>query len=160
MPHVCSCTGDLWRSNPCLQECVKMSFLVLMVNTGAFSSPGRMVLYVVGVACVLGFTTSLAQLPGLGTQQEMIPSGFRSRALLSTSKGSSIKVSPTWDLSNVNQLCLAFFWSNVLCASLSLQAFTTKEIIGFSIGSVSSVLYLCSRLPQMYTNVSMTKCRL
>ncbi|XP_038579219.1 lysosomal amino acid transporter 1 homolog isoform X2 [Micropterus salmoides] len=82
----------------------------------------RMVLYVVGVACVLGFTTSLAQLPGLGTQQEMIPSGFRSRALLSTSKGSSIK------------------------------AFTTKEIIGFSIGSVSSVLYLCSRLPQMYTN--------
>ncbi|XP_028850084.1 lysosomal amino acid transporter 1 homolog [Denticeps clupeoides] len=34
----------------------------------------------------------------------------------------------------------------------SIQAFSTKEIVGFTIGSVSSVLYLCSRLPQMYTN--------
>ncbi|KFV85258.1 Lysosomal amino acid transporter 1, partial [Struthio camelus australis] len=30
--------------------------------------------------------------------------------------------------------------------------FTRKEIIGFTIGSISSVLYLCSRLPQIYTN--------
>uniref|UniRef100_A0A8C1PVA2 Lysosomal amino acid transporter 1 homolog n=1 Tax=Cyprinus carpio TaxID=7962 RepID=A0A8C1PVA2_CYPCA len=30
--------------------------------------------------------------------------------------------------------------------------FDTKEIIGFVFGSISSVLYLCSRLPQMYTN--------
>ncbi|XP_070825679.1 lysosomal amino acid transporter 1 homolog [Chaetodon trifascialis] len=82
----------------------------------------RRVLHVVGVACVLGFTTSLAHLPGLGTQQEIVPSGFRSRALLTTSDVSRIR------------------------------AFTPKEIIGFSIGSVSSVLYLCSRLPQMYTN--------
>ncbi|XP_040911849.1 lysosomal amino acid transporter 1 homolog isoform X2 [Toxotes jaculatrix] len=80
------------------------------------------VLRVVGVACVLGFTVNLVHPPGFGTQQEMIPSGFRSRALLSTSDVSHIK------------------------------AFTTKEIIGFSIGSVSSVLYLCSRLPQIYTN--------
>ncbi len=50
-----------------------------------------------------------------------------------------------------------FSYCNIESASLSLQAFTPKEIIGFSIGSVSSVLYLCSRLPQMYTNVSMTK---
>lgn len=35
----------------------------------------------------------------------------------------------------------------------SLQIFTSREIIGFSIGSVSSMLYLCSRLPQIYTNV-------
>ncbi|XP_029292564.1 lysosomal amino acid transporter 1 homolog isoform X2 [Cottoperca gobio] len=82
----------------------------------------RRVLHVVGVACVLGFTTSLVHLPGLGSLQEVLPSGFRSRALLSTSDLSAIK------------------------------AFTPKEIIGFSIGSVSSVLYLCSRLPQMYTN--------
>ncbi|XP_077079758.1 lysosomal amino acid transporter 1 homolog [Siphateles boraxobius] len=34
----------------------------------------------------------------------------------------------------------------------SVQPFSTKEIIGFFIGSLSSVLYLCSRLPQMYTN--------
>ncbi|XP_070694982.1 lysosomal amino acid transporter 1 homolog [Pempheris klunzingeri] len=82
----------------------------------------RGVVHVVGVACVLGFTTTFAHLPGLGTQQEVIPSGFRGRALLSTSEVSSIK------------------------------AFTPKEIVGFSIGSVSSLLYLCSRLPQMYTN--------
>uniref|UniRef100_H3ACI2 Lysosomal amino acid transporter 1 homolog n=1 Tax=Latimeria chalumnae TaxID=7897 RepID=H3ACI2_LATCH len=32
------------------------------------------------------------------------------------------------------------------------EAFTTKEIIGFVIGSVSSLLYLSSRIPQIYTN--------
>ncbi|KAM7404337.1 hypothetical protein PAMP_011697 [Pampus punctatissimus] len=82
----------------------------------------RTVLHVVGVICVLGFTGSLVHPPSLGAQPELVPSGFRGRALLSTSDVSPIK------------------------------AFTPKEIIGFSIGSVSSVLYLCSRLPQMYTN--------
>ncbi|KFP22321.1 Lysosomal amino acid transporter 1, partial [Egretta garzetta] len=33
-----------------------------------------------------------------------------------------------------------------------LKPFTRSEIIGFTIGSVSSVLYLCSRIPQIYTN--------
>ncbi|XP_055366538.1 lysosomal amino acid transporter 1 homolog isoform X2 [Betta splendens] len=80
----------------------------------------RRVLNVVGVSCILGFTTSLLHLPGLSTQQEMTPLGFRSRGLLSTNS--------------------------------HIQAFTTKEIIGFCIGSISSVLYLCSRLPQIYTN--------
>ncbi|NXM71524.1 LAAT1 protein, partial [Serilophus lunatus] len=44
-------------------------------------------------------------------------------------------------------------------ALLSLQMddpgskpFTRSEIIGFSVGSVSSVLYLCSRVPQIFTN--------
>lgn len=37
---------------------------------------------------------------------------------------------------------------------LALQPFTRSEIVGFAVGSVSSVLYLCSRLPQIYTNVS------
>ncbi|XP_035200435.1 lysosomal amino acid transporter 1 homolog isoform X2 [Oxyura jamaicensis] len=32
------------------------------------------------------------------------------------------------------------------------KPFTRNEIVGFAIGSVSSVLYLCSRLPQIYTN--------
>ncbi|XP_013865803.1 lysosomal amino acid transporter 1 homolog [Austrofundulus limnaeus] len=49
-------------------------------------------------------------------------SGFRSRSLLSASDDGSF------------------------------QPFTKNEIIGFAIGSLSSVLYLCSRLPQMYTN--------
>ncbi|KAM6981850.1 lysosomal amino acid transporter 1 homolog [Tautogolabrus adspersus] len=80
------------------------------------------IMNVVGVACILGFTTSLVTLPGLGSQQELISSGFRSRTLLSTIDNDHIK------------------------------PFTPKEIIGFSIGSVSSVLYLFSRLPQMHTN--------
>ncbi|NWH68298.1 LAAT1 protein, partial [Geococcyx californianus] len=35
---------------------------------------------------------------------------------------------------------------------LGSKPFTKSEIIGFTIGSVSSVLYLCSRVPQIYTN--------
>uniref|UniRef100_UPI00398F68B8 lysosomal amino acid transporter 1 homolog isoform X3 n=1 Tax=Pristiophorus japonicus TaxID=55135 RepID=UPI00398F68B8 len=34
------------------------------------------------------------------------------------------------------------------------QQFTTEEIIGFTIGSFSSVFYLASRLPQLYKNIS------
>lgn len=37
---------------------------------------------------------------------------------------------------------------------LPSQPFTRQEIIGFAIGSVSSALYLLSRLPQIRTNVS------
>ncbi|CAK6955053.1 lysosomal amino acid transporter 1 homolog [Scomber scombrus] len=99
-----------------------MLALYLYYKTRNTLSERRRVLNVVGVVCVLGFTSSLVHLPGLGSQPEMIPSGFRGRTLLSTSDVHPIK------------------------------AFTTKEIIGFTIGSVSSVLYLCSRLPQMYTN--------
>ncbi|KAG7226880.1 hypothetical protein INR49_022175 [Caranx melampygus] len=94
-----------------------MSFPVLMVNTSVVSSPGRRVLHFVGVACILGFTANLAHLPELGNPEEMVPSEFRGRSLLSTT-----------------------------------ASFYPKEIIGFSIGSISSVLYLFSRLPQMYTN--------
>ncbi|NWI63116.1 LAAT1 protein, partial [Todus mexicanus] len=35
---------------------------------------------------------------------------------------------------------------------LGAKPFTRSEIIGFTIGSISSVLYLCSRVPQIYTN--------
>ncbi|KAF1458733.1 hypothetical protein FQV08_0009866, partial [Pygoscelis antarcticus] len=35
---------------------------------------------------------------------------------------------------------------------LASKPFTRSEIIGFTIGSVSSVLYLCSRVPQIHTN--------
>ncbi|XP_064778914.1 lysosomal amino acid transporter 1 homolog isoform X1 [Oncorhynchus masou masou] len=81
----------------------------------------RSVLNVVGVVYILGFFASLVALPGSGSQQDVVLSGFKGRALLST----------TVD---------------------SVKAFSTKEIIGFTIGSISSVLYLCSRLPQMHTN--------
>ncbi|XP_051915779.1 lysosomal amino acid transporter 1 homolog [Hippocampus zosterae] len=81
----------------------------------------RRVLHVMGLTCVLGVTTSFANLPGwLANQQEAMPSAYKGRALLSSG-----------DIG---------------------RSFTPKEIIGFSIGSVSSVLYLFSRLPQIYTN--------
>ncbi|XP_042650823.1 lysosomal amino acid transporter 1 homolog [Tyto alba] len=35
---------------------------------------------------------------------------------------------------------------------LGSKPFTRKEILGFTIGSISSVLYLGSRIPQIYTN--------
>lgn len=74
-----------------------MSVLVLKVNPGVVSSPdGTVLLNVVGVACILGFTTTLVHLPGLGAQQEMIPSGFRGRALLSASDITTVKVSPIY----------------------------------------------------------------
>uniref|UniRef100_A0A1A8IBB4 Lysosomal amino acid transporter 1 homolog n=2 Tax=Nothobranchius kuhntae TaxID=321403 RepID=A0A1A8IBB4_NOTKU len=85
-------------------------------------SQSRTVLHVLSLSCVLSLTASLARFSGLEHQPETISSGFRSRSLLSATDNDSIK------------------------------AFTTKEIIGFTIGSLSSVLYLCSRLPQMYTN--------
>lgn len=49
----------------------------------------------------------------------------------------------------------AFRGRSLLSAGLEepeSKPFTRSEIIGFTIGSVSSVLYLCSRLPQIYTN--------
>ncbi|XP_051493497.1 lysosomal amino acid transporter 1 homolog isoform X2 [Apus apus] len=35
---------------------------------------------------------------------------------------------------------------------LGSKPFSRREVVGFTIGSISSVLYLCSRLPQIYTN--------
>ncbi|CAL8324487.1 unnamed protein product [Merluccius merluccius] len=84
----------------------------------------RRVVNVVGVACVLGLAGNLAPLPHSALHQETRTDGFRGRALLSTQDFSTSEI----------------------------QAFTTKEIIGFSIGSISSLLYLFSRLPQIYTN--------
>lgn len=133
-----------------------------MVNPGVVCSAGRRLLHVVGVVCVLGFTTSFAQLPGFRNQQEIIPSGFRSRALLSTSGDIKVRLNNLFHRSpeGSEHITAIFFLVSHVFASLSLQAFTPKEIIGFSIGSVSSMLYLCSRLPQMYTNVSTTMCLL
>ncbi|KAM9505985.1 lysosomal amino acid transporter 1 homolog isoform 1-T2 [Salvelinus alpinus] len=81
--------------------------------------PRRSVLNVVGVVYVLGFSAGLVALPT--SQQDVVLSEFKGRALLST----------TVD---------------------GIKAFSTKEIIGYIIGSISSVLYLCSRLPQMHIN--------
>ncbi|XP_061114154.1 lysosomal amino acid transporter 1 homolog [Conger conger] len=77
----------------------------------------------VGLVYLAGAATSLAALPKAGPQVDVMDQKFNGRALLS-----------------------------VLEDDGSPENFTTKEIIGFTIGSVSSLLYLCSRLPQIYTN--------
>lgn len=85
-----------------------MSFLVLLVNQRVVSFPDRRVLYVVGVTCILGFTTSLTHLPGLETQQEIIPSGFRSRGLLSTSDHIKVRPIHLFHLSHLKQVSESF----------------------------------------------------
>lgn len=141
---------------PCiyLMRCRLVNWLS---NLYVVLSPGRTRLLVVGVSCFLCFATSLTQLPDVGPHKEIISSGFRSRSLLSTSSTSSITVSPVYLLNWFEEHFFFVCVCKVASPPLFLQPFTTKEIIGFCIGSVSSVLYLCSRGPQIYTNVSMTK---
>lgn len=76
----------------------------------------------VSVLCVMGISSSILGFSHLALDDQMA-TGFKGRALLAIEENNS-----------------------------SVQPFTTKEIVGFTIGSVSSVLYLCSRLPQIYTN--------
>lgn len=57
------------------------------------SASDTRILHVVGVACVLGFSASFTQLPGFSSQQDAIPTAFRSRALLWTTDSSGIRVS-------------------------------------------------------------------
>ncbi|XP_072536922.1 lysosomal amino acid transporter 1 homolog [Salminus brasiliensis] len=88
----------------------------------------RAVLNVAGVLCVFGMSASLLRLPGPHLQTGAV-SGFRGRSLLAVDQ----------QISSVQTFT-------------AIQPFSTREIIGFTIGSASSLLYLCSRLPQMYTN--------
>ncbi|XP_064156714.1 lysosomal amino acid transporter 1 homolog isoform X2 [Anguilla rostrata] len=82
------------------------------------------VLNAVGLLYLAGAATSLLSLPEAGPQVDVSHREFKGRSLLSV-------------LEDDNGL---------------VQTFTTKEIIGFAIGSLSSLLYLSSRLPQIYTN--------
>ncbi|NXP07756.1 LAAT1 protein, partial [Thinocorus orbignyianus] len=70
----------------------------------------------------LGMVSTLSLL-GRGAVAVQEPARFKGRSLLSTSRD-----------------------------ELGPKPFSRSEIIGFTIGSVSSVLYLCSRVPQIYTN--------
>lgn len=73
---------------------VLICFSIPTANLSVSSFQGRTSLYVVGVVCVLGFTTSFAQLPALSNRPEIVLSGFRSRALLSTYDRNFVRVSP------------------------------------------------------------------
>ncbi|KTG05665.1 hypothetical protein cypCar_00029064 [Cyprinus carpio] len=84
----------------------------------------------ISMLCLLGITSSFISLPRSALEDQM-PVRFKARALLAVEGDNG-----------------------------SVQPFDTKEIIGFVFGSISSVLYLCSRLPQMYTNVSPTALKL
>lgn len=79
-------------------------------------------LNMVSLLCLLGISSSILSFSH-SAQDDMMPTMFKGRALLAIEETNS-----------------------------SVQPFTTKEIIGFTIGSVSSVLYLCSRLPQIFKN--------
>ncbi|XP_073724270.1 lysosomal amino acid transporter 1 homolog [Misgurnus anguillicaudatus] len=76
----------------------------------------------VSLLCLLGISSSILSFSH-SAQDHAMPTVFKGRALLAIEEKNS-----------------------------AVQPFTTKEIIGFTIGSVSSVLYLCSRLPQIYKN--------
>ncbi|KAL2076279.1 hypothetical protein ACEWY4_000279 [Coilia grayii] len=76
----------------------------------------------VGVLCLLGIS-SFTVLPGSNFETQGSPIRHGSRALLSVTESSS-----------------------------QIGSFSTREIIGFTIGSISSVMYLCSRIPQILTN--------
>ncbi|XP_058874696.1 lysosomal amino acid transporter 1 homolog [Acipenser ruthenus] len=80
------------------------------------------VLNTVGVFSLLGVSASLSLFKGAGLHSDT-PPGFRGRVLLSLTADEN-----------------------------GAESFTSLEIVGFAIGSVSSVLYLCSRGPQIYTN--------
>ncbi|XP_053481602.1 lysosomal amino acid transporter 1 homolog [Ictalurus furcatus] len=85
----------------------------------------RTVLYAVGVLCELGVFSSLLQFP-VSPVHTRTSSSFRGRTLLAVDQ-------PNAELNLI-------------------QPFSTREIIGFTFGSISSLLYLSSRLPQIYTN--------
>ncbi|XP_030041584.1 lysosomal amino acid transporter 1 homolog [Microcaecilia unicolor] len=62
-------------------------------------------------------------------------------------------VASLWGPGLQNEKTAAKFRSRALLATVpDEKPFTNKEIIGFTIGSVSSLLYLTSRLPQIITN--------
>ncbi|XP_056115741.1 lysosomal amino acid transporter 1 homolog [Rhinichthys klamathensis goyatoka] len=97
-------------------------YMYYKIKNKASRDSNSALLNAVSMLCLLGMTSSLLSLPR-SALEDQIPAGFKGRALLAVEEDSG-----------------------------SVKPFSTKEIIGFIIGSLSSVLYLCSRLPQMYTN--------
>lgn len=72
---------------------LKLHCFLLVFFFVFFNPPDRTVLLVVGMACVLGFSTSYVALPGFSNHQEVHSFGFKSRTLLSTIDYAAIKVS-------------------------------------------------------------------
>lgn len=118
-----------------------------------FSSADRALLNALSVLCLLGMTSSLLSVPQWSLEDQM-PAGFRGRALLALEEDNgAVQVMDGL----IHSSCGWFIYLCGFNVGLLLdvfQPFKTREIIGFVIGSISSVLYLCSRLPQIYTNVS------
>lgn len=81
-----------------MEECAEM-YVQASVFSVFLNPPDRTVLLAVGVTCVLGFSTSCIALPGFSNHQDVNPSGFQSRTLLSTTDYAAIKVSNSFVLS-------------------------------------------------------------
>lgn len=143
------------------------------LSLGCVDDSGR-VLYAVGVLCTLGVFSPLLQFP-VSSRHTHTASGFRGRTLLAVdqlnansiqvNEGSAVHLLMAFGFvkfrtvficihSLLKLSCLSGEAVRIVMTCFVLQPFTTKEIIGFTIGSVSSLLYLCSRLPQILTNVS------
>ncbi|NXY87975.1 LAAT1 protein, partial [Alcedo cyanopectus] len=76
-------------------------------------------------------------------------------AFLCLSLGTLATLSVLGRGANLAQDPLTFRGRSLLSADLGepgSKPFTETEMIGFTIGSISSLLYLCSRVPQIYTN--------
>lgn len=71
---------------------IEATFFILFFFVFFLNPPDRTVLLAVGMTCVLGFSASCVALPGFSNHQEVNPSGFKSRALLSTTDYTAIKV--------------------------------------------------------------------
>ncbi|KAI5095314.1 lysosomal amino acid transporter 1-like [Silurus meridionalis] len=93
------------------------------MNSMRLENANRRVLHVAGVLCALGVFSSLSQF-SFSSAHKYTASGFKGRTLLA-----------------VEQL-----------HANSIEPFSTREIIGFTFGSISSLLYLSSRVPQIATN--------
>lgn len=121
-----------------------------------------LLLFTLGLVC----TAPLLSSAGSGAAPREV---FRGRKLLSVEPGNKVRCRYVmgwggWGLASRALPCVATWVGGPRPAPpvptspqhslLPSQPFTRQEIIGFVIGSVSSVLYLFSRLPQIRTNVS------
>lgn len=128
-----------------------------------------LLLFSLGLVCA---TPLLSSAPSVAAPREV----FQGRKLLSVEPGNKVRceyemVGWRWEAGMEGPPCRAtwaggcgvgdplggswgIFRRGTEHALLLSQPFTRQEIIGFVIGSISSILYLFSRLPQIHTNVS------
>lgn len=73
--------------------------------------------------------------------------------LMGTVSAASLLGKPESGISDVTTVIKGRALLSVSTDAPKWEPFSNKEIVGFVIGSISSVLYLLSRIPQIYTNL-------